>query len=79
MYELRPPAVFVHQSVVEDPLCKGRFEAVMGALEEPVEARVYADEELPRIIKEGELLAGRVPMGTLEQIHDPILGSAGCW
>ncbi|MGD8239769.1 MAG: radical SAM protein [Armatimonadota bacterium] len=73
MYELNPPAVFAHESVMADSRCRARLERVLAALAEPVEATVYADEELPGLIDGQKILADRVPMGTLDEIHDPIL------
>lgn len=73
MYELRPPAVYAHRSVVADPRWKARLDRVVAALPEPVDVTLYADEELPALVKDGRLIAGRVPMGTLPEIPDPIL------
>jgi len=73
MYELRPPAVYAHESVLADPRYKGRLDRVVAALAEPIEPVVYTDAELPSLITERGLVAGRVPMGSLETIPDPIL------
>ncbi|HUU60066.1 MAG TPA: hypothetical protein VMZ50_11015 [Phycisphaerae bacterium] len=72
MYELRPPAVYAHESVIADPRWEARLDRVVGALAEPVEVQVYRDEDLPAMIR-GGLLAARAPMGTLDPIPDPIL------
>ncbi len=73
MYELNPPAVFAHQSVMDDPRYRARLERVVSALSVPIEPEIYKDEDLPELIKERRILDSRVPMGTLEEIRDPIL------
>ena len=72
MYELNPPAVFAHESVMDDPRYKARLESVVSALSVPIEPEIYRDEDLPELIKERRILANRVPMGSLEEIRDPI-------
>lgn len=72
MYELNPPAVYAHESVVADPRYAARMQAVLDALVEPREPVVFTDADLPRLIR-GGLLDGRVTMGTLEEIPDPSL------
>ena len=73
MYRLNPPAVYAHQSVLDDPRHKARLDRVLAALQRPVSAIPYKDEDLPAMIKDRGLLAGRVPMGSLAEIPDPIL------
>ncbi len=73
MYELSPPAVFAHESVAADSRYKARLDRVVSALAEPIEPMIYKDEELPALIKERRILGGRVAMGTLDEIRDPIL------
>ncbi len=72
MYPLDPPAVFVHEDVMGSELWRQRAMGVVEALSKPVEPVVFADEQIPAMIDEG-LLARRVPMGTLDEVHDPIL------
>jgi len=72
MYDLSPPAVYIHEGVMENPLYRGRAEGVISALEKPVEPIVYRDTDLPDMVR-GGLLENRKPMGTLEEVHDPIL------
>ena len=76
MYELRPPDVFVHESVMGDPHSRARLDAVLAALAEPVEPTVYGDEDLPGLVNERRLLAKRVPMGrmgTAEEVAEVVL------
>ena len=73
MYEMRPSSVYVHESVEADPRYRQRVDRVVGALANTPERIIYRDEDLPGLIAEGKLLAGRVPMGTLGEIPDPIL------
>lgn len=73
MYSLNPPAVYIHESVLEDARYRRRVQDVIRALAQPVDPVVYRDTDLPRLIHERGLLAGRHPMGTLAEVHDPIL------
>ena len=73
MYKLNPPAVFAHESVMNDPRYRERLENVVSALSKPVEPEIYKDEDLPELIKERRIMSSRVPMGTLKEICDPIL------
>lgn len=73
MYELNPPAVFAHESVIADSRYKERLDRVVSALAEPVEPFIYKDEDLPALIKDHRILARRASMGTLDEIRDPIL------
>ena len=72
-YELRPPAVYAHESVARDPRYRERLDRVVAGLAEPVDVIVYTDEELPVLINERKIAAGRVPMGTPGEVPDPIL------
>ena len=73
MYPLDPPAVYVHASAMADERYRRRVEGVVRALERPVEPVVFDDADLPGLIGERGLLAGRKPMGTLAEVRDPIL------
>lgn len=73
MYNLSPPAVFAHESVVADSRYKTRLDNVVAALTNPVEPIVYSDSDLPEMINEHRILSNRVPMGTFGEIPDPIL------
>ena len=73
MYALKPPAVYAHESVASDPRYKARLDRVVSALARPVPVTVYADGDLPTMVREKGLLAGRVAMGTLTDPPDPIL------
>lgn len=72
MYRISPPAVYAHESVTADPRYRRRLMNVVDALETRVEPIVYCDDDLPAMI-EGGLLSGRVAMGTLDEVPDPIL------
>ena len=73
MYPLSPPAVYAHESVVADPRYRGRLERVLNALEEDVEAIIFCDEDLPRMIEEDGLLRNCTAMGEMEAVPDPTL------
>ena len=73
MYELTPPAVYAHESVVATPLYKERLDRVVASLLEPIDPIIYKDEDLPKIIKEDRILSGRVSMGSRGNVEDPIL------
>lgn len=72
MYDLSPPAVYVHEEVLAEERCRRRMQRVVQALQTPVQPQVFRDEDLPEMIRQG-LLAGRVPMGKLPEVRDPIL------
>ncbi|MBN1343980.1 MAG: hypothetical protein JXQ73_14950 [Phycisphaerae bacterium] len=73
MYELSPPAVYVHESVADNETYRGRAEGVVNALAEPVEPIVFSDEDLPDLVNKHGLIENRKPMGTLAEVRDPIL------
>ena len=73
MYELTPPAVYVHQTVMDDPKLRRRVDGVVAALAEPVEPVVYRDEDLPDLVANHGLLDNRKPMRTLAEVRDPLL------
>lgn len=73
MYPLNPPAVYAHESVMANPTYRSRVERVVAALSEPREIITYADADLPRLINEAGLVRGRVVMGALDEVPDPIL------
>ena len=73
MYDISPSAVYAHESVVSDARYKARLDRVVSALANPVEPIIYKDEDLPALIRDHRILSGRVSMGTLDKIADPIL------
>lgn len=73
MYPIEPPAIYVHDTVMADERYRARVDGVVRALRKPVEPIVFGDADLPRLISEGGLVRNRVPMGTLAEVHDPIL------
>ena len=73
MYRLNPPAVYVHESVATDSRYKARIDRVVAALDPAPPVVVYRDENLPAMIQDKGLLKGRVRMGSLRAIPDPIL------
>jgi len=73
MYHLSPPAVYVHETVLADPRYKRRVDRVVAATDNRPEIVAFADDDLPEMIRQRDLLAARVPMGTLDPIPDPIL------
>jgi DNA repair photolyase len=73
MYELAPPAIYAHESVMSDPLYRGRAERVAAACTVGREIVTFRDEDVPALVAEKGLLEGRVPMGTLDRVEDPVL------
>lgn len=73
MYKLKTAAVYAHETVLADARYKSRLDRVVAALDAPTEVTVFSDAELPRLLAEKQLLARRVPMGTLRSIPDPVL------
>lgn len=73
MYDLRPPAVYAHQTVMNHPVYRGRVERVVAALKERREIITFADADVPAMVRDGGLLSRRTPMGTQGEAPDPIL------
>lgn len=73
MYDIRPPAVYAHESVMGNSTYRARVERVTAALKEPREIVTYADADLPDMIQQGGLLANRKTMNTMDEVPDPIL------
>jgi spore photoproduct lyase len=74
MYDLAPPAVFAHESVVGRQPDRGRMEAVVRATGlDPADVVVFDDEGLPELLTEHGLVGRRRTMGTLAEVHDPVL------
>jgi Spore photoproduct lyase len=73
VYDIAPPAVYAHESVMANPAYRARVERVVAALSEPRNIITYTDAELPdMIVKEG-ILANRVAMNALGEVRDPVL------
>ena len=72
MYDLSPPAAYVHERVLADERYQRRMQRVVQALKTPVEPRTFRNEDLPDMVRQG-LLATRVPMGTRPEVCDPAL------
>ncbi len=74
MYDLRPPAVYVHETVAHEPRLAGRVDRVVAALAEAPEPVVYRDEDLPALVRDAGLVErASTPMGTMDDVPDPIL------
>lgn len=73
MYSISPPAVYAHESVTADPRYRNRLQRVLDALETPREPLIYADEDLPRIIAEQNLMENCRSMGEMDVVPDPKL------
>lgn len=73
MYPLKPPAVYVHETVDGDPRHRRRVQRVVEALAEPSEPIIFSDEDLPRMIEEDGLLGDARAMGEMDEVPDPIL------
>ena len=72
MYDIRPPAVYVHRDVADSPLYRPRVDRVVAALKNSVKPIVFDDRDLPQMIKDG-LRSGRKPMLGFDPVEDPIL------
>jgi DNA repair photolyase len=72
VYPLDPPAVYVHESCLADPRYQRRVDGVLNALEHPVEPVIYRDADVPDLLRQG-IADARVPMGTLDEVGDPVL------
>ncbi|MBN2311278.1 MAG: hypothetical protein JXR94_20030 [Candidatus Hydrogenedentes bacterium] len=73
MYTVAPPAVYAHENVMNNPLHRARVERVVAALAEPREIITYTDEQVPDLVLKDGITDRRVAMGTLDEVHDPIL------
>ncbi len=73
MYPLRPPAVYVHDSVQAQPRYRERVQRVLDACDNRPPVTHFSDEDLPQLLAPGGLLARYKVMGTLEQLEDPVL------
>ncbi len=73
MYRVNAPAVYAHESVMGHSTYRARVERVVAALQEPCEITTYTDADLPDMIQNQGLLAGRKAMGTMDEVSDPIL------
>jgi len=73
MYTLNAPAVYAHKSVMGNPVYRARVERVVAALKERREVIPYADNDVPRLIREDRIFRNRVIMGTRPDMPDPIL------
>ncbi|NQT89546.1 hypothetical protein HQ560_22445 [bacterium] len=72
MYPFDPPAVYVHESCLTQPIYRERVDGLLHALSRPVEPTVFGDADIPALARNG-IAASRAPMGTLEAVADPIL------
>ena len=74
VYRIDPAAVYAHESVMGNPVYRARVERVVAALKEPRQVVTYADSDLPDMVRNRGLLAGRSrAMGTMEHVPDAIL------
>ena len=71
MYDICPPAVYAHESVMGNSTYRARVERVVASLKEPREIITYRDSDLPDMIQNQGLLAGRRTMGTMAEVRDP--------
>ena len=72
MYTLNPPRILMHEDVAANPVYRARVERVVQACQTPVTPEVYADRDLPALLA-GGLAAGRIPMGAMPTVPDPVL------
>ena len=73
MYPLSPPAAYAHESAMADPRYRERMQRVLDACDNEPKLTVYADEDVPGLLREGGLAERRKIMGTLDLIEDPVL------
>jgi hypothetical protein len=73
MYGIRPPRIFAHESVMANAVYRARAQSVADALADPRPIETYADSDLPDLVANHGLLAGRKRMGTMAEVPDPIL------
>jgi len=74
MYDLNPPTVYAHESVMVDARYRSRVERVVAALREPREIVTYADADLPDMVHHRGLLDYRSDaMGAYPSVPDPVL------
>ena len=73
MYNINPPAVLAHDSVMNNPRYRAGVERVVQALPVAREIETFTDEDIASLVTNRGVLSRRVPMGTLTQVEDPIL------
>ncbi|MBN1674896.1 MAG: hypothetical protein JXR37_27880 [Kiritimatiellae bacterium] len=73
MYELAPPAVYAHESVMTNPRYRARVQRVVDACSVKRDIVAFRDEDVPGLVERAGLLGKRVAMGTLDSVADPIL------
>jgi len=73
MYELSPPAIYAHESVMGEPRYRARAERVAAACRNHPQIVTFSDAEVPGLIDDREILKRRVAMGTLDHVEDPVL------
>jgi DNA repair photolyase len=72
MYDIRPPAVYVHADVMASARYRDRVEGVLHALRRPVRPVTFTDDDLPGMLHKG-LLSRRWPLQGLGPAEDPAL------
>ena len=72
MYDLSAPTVYVNETVMANPAYRERVDRTVAGLQQPVTPVVYADDELPELVRSG-LLTNRKSMGSMDDVHDPAL------
>ena len=73
MYQLSPPAVYAHESVMANPLYRQRMQRVVDACDNDPEIITWNDDDLPELLAPGGLLSRYQVMGSLDKIEDPVL------
>lgn len=73
MYPIQPPAVFAHESVMNEPRYRAGVERVVAALTTPRDIETFTDDDLPALVRDRHVSDRRVPMGTLDTVEDPVL------
>lgn len=73
MYNINPPAVLAHDTIMSNPKYRAGVERVVAALPEPRTIETFSDDDIPALVRDRGILTRRVSMGTLDEVRDPIL------
>ena len=76
MYPINPPAVFIHEGVLEDPRCVARMERMMACIHTAQAPQVVGDAELNEISARYNWpheLDGKRRTGSLNRCTDPVI------
>jgi len=72
MYKMKPPAVYVHESVIGDAECEARRDRVLAATGVR-DYQVVADNDIPSMLKQPQWVRLAGAAGARDELHDPVL------